>query len=171
MWLSLWDRATDFQDLVITPTDPLQITEFSKNDDDGSIRLIVTPEKAASFRLHVSVIALKPGREMPSQAAGSVEFYYCLSGKGSFSQKGLHERATIQKGDSFTVDAGNIRWISNSAGSSDLVLLRACDGGSWYSRPDFDVIRVDPNRRSTMDYVSDGLQKVQNMAQQYVNKT
>lgn len=182
-WLSLWDRREGQEDLVIKPTNPLLTTEYAKNDADGSIRLLVTPDKAASFRLHVSVISIHPGREIPSQRAASVEFYYCLSGKGAFSQQGLHERAEIRQGDSFTVNAGSIRWISNSVSGNtkeDLVLLRACDGGSWYSHPDFDVIRVDPNGKfastnggtvaAMTGYVSEGMRKVQNIAREYAGQ-
>lgn len=154
--------------------------------DDGSVRLLVTPQTAATGTLHVSLICIGKGRELPSCYAPAVEFYYvvsCPDGGCSFSQQGVTETSILKTGDCFVVDAGNMRWITNRAGLSPLLLLRVTDGGSRYNRPNStEQIKLDPtlkknqNRNSyfqrvtTMERLKDGLRQVHDLALKYVAK-
>jgi hypothetical protein len=46
---------------------------------DGSVRILVTPQTAATSTLHVSVVSVQPGREVPCTKSPGVEFYYVVS--------------------------------------------------------------------------------------------
>jgi hypothetical protein len=156
-----------------------------EQSDDGYVRLLVSPQTIATSSLHVSLICIGIGREIPSSVAPAVEFYYvvtCPENGCSFSQQGVVETSTLKSGDCFVVDAGNMRWITNRAGSSPLVILRATDGGNRYSQPSYtERIRLDPTlkrthsrssgllRTSTMERLKDGLRQVHDMALKYVN--
>lgn len=141
-----------------------------QNTDDGKICCLVSPSNAGTYRLNVSMITISPGREMPSRTAKNVEFFYVVSGYGMFSQQGINETSPVRKGDCFVVEIGSIRWISNSNGSEDLVLLRATDGGNAYSSSNFDAIRMDPHRRLTaMDVMKGSLRQVKGMAKELIS--
>ena len=152
----------------------------TNNNDDGessSVRLIVSPHTAATSTLHVSVLTIAPGRELPSYPARAVEFYYVISGTGSFSQQGVVETNAIHPGHCFVVDVGSMRWISNGkTNTHNLVLLRATDGGLSYSRVHpADRIRRDPNYKVSAAYslesmLAKGLRNVQTKARDYYNK-
>ena len=166
------------------------VAEILKNgvevSDDGSIQLLVTPRTIATSYLHISVVTIEQGREIPSSKAPSVEFYYVVScpenGSTFFSQQGVVETSCLKPGDFFVVDAGNMRWISNRSGTTPLVLLRATDGGIRYNNiQSTEKIRMDPTLKknlsmntglfgvSTMDRMKDGLRQMQNVALKYVN--
>ena len=155
----------------------LDAKNFLTKTNDGSIRLIVSPETALTSSLNVSLLTLSPGREIPSTVSTGVEFYYVIDGEGSFSQQGVLETAKLHRGDCFVVLPGRFRWISNNNDNSnkntqDLVLLRASDCGIDYNRSQrLDVIRMDPayKKKNTMDRLRDGLQSVQDFAQEYLN--
>jgi mannose-6-phosphate isomerase-like protein (cupin superfamily) len=144
--------------------------------EDGSVRVLVSPSTAATSSLHVSLLTLPPGRELPSTTAAGVEFYYvvsCASEGATFSQQGVIETSQLKPGDCFVVDAGSMRWISNAAAKAEpLVLLRATDGGERYSQAGMDRIRMDPNRsknyyENAMKRLSAGFTQVKNMAKEF----
>lgn len=139
-----------------------QMSEF------GSVRVLVSPAVAATSFLHVSLLTLQPECEIAPCKSRSVEFYYVMSGSGLFSQQGVVETSRLSAGDGFVVDPGSMRWISNSKGTEALILLRASDGGSFYSKRNFDPIRLDPNRKaSTLDLLKDGYEKVKVFGKAY----
>jgi len=166
LWQYCWnfEKKADVPLRVPSTLDAARL-EFIVKSDDGTIRRLVSPENAGTWKLNVSTLTLLPGRELPSRRARAVEFYHVLSGKGLFSQQGINETSQVEAGDCFVVDPGSMRWISNSNGTENLVLLRATDGGIAYSRPDFDVIRRDPNRRVTaMDVLKDSFRQAHVLA-------
>lgn len=129
----------------------------------SSIKCIVSPYTTITSSLQVSVITLAPGYEIHHNRATAVEFYVVLSGVGLFSQQGVVETKTIQAGDGFVVSVGNMRWIANkcnrnihtgtsetkscSSNATDLILIRATDGGMRYNKSSIDTIRLDPYLR------------------------
>jgi quercetin dioxygenase-like cupin family protein len=167
-WHDWWDFGNMANAPLRRPVDILKTSEFIQQGENGSVRLLVSPSIAATCNLHVSVVSLAPGREIPSRRAAALEFYYVVSGSGAFSQQGVAETGQIEKGDGFVVDAGSTRWISNIKGTEDLILVRASDGGNRYSGPRFDLIRKDPNMKSTtIDVIAGGIRQVQDMAKEY----
>jgi mannose-6-phosphate isomerase-like protein (cupin superfamily) len=134
--------------------------------------MIVTPKKAATSSLNVTLLTLHPGREIPSTVSVGVEFYYVISGSGSFSQQGIHARGNVGVGDAFVVQPGRMRWISNAAGTEDFILLRASDDArqqyasrvlSSTNTPD--QIRMDPSRVSNLSVrLREGIRRVHSMA-------
>jgi len=167
-WNDWWDWGRTHEAPLRVPMSIMDTSDFIQTGDDGSVRLLVSPKHAATSTLHVSLVTLQPGREIPSKKTVGVEFYYVVSGKGRFSQSGVVETLDVAKGDGFVVDSRSIRWISNSKGKEELVLLRATDAGNRYSQSTFDHIRRDPNLRSTMGYVTDSLRQVSQKAKDYV---
>lgn len=170
-WLYWWnlDESRDLTPYR-SPSPALDASEFIQQSADGSVRLLLSPNTAATSTLHVSLVSIVPGREMPSRKARGVEFYYVVAGRGVFSQQGVVETKAVQPGDCFVVDSGNMRWISNNkASKEDLVLLRATDGGLQYSsRSHADRIRRDPNHRaSSMERLTVGFRAVQAKARDY----
>lgn len=177
-WFFIWntDDSKDLTPLRV-PASVLEAGDLIQQSNDGStVRLLLSPNSAATSSLHLSVISIVPGQEVPSYPARAVEFYYVLSGAGSFSQQGVAETNSINPGDCFVVDVGSMRWISNSKKSvQDLVLLRATDGGLSYSRPHpSDRIRRDPNYRAAASMqasietmLATGLRTVQVKARDY----
>jgi len=170
-WLYWWnlDESRDLTPYR-SPSPALEASEFIQQSADGSVRLLLSPNTAATSTLHVSLVSIVPGREMPSRKSRGVEFYYVVAGRGVFSQQGVVETKAVQPGDCFVVDSGNMRWISNNKASmEDLVLLRATDGGLQYSsRSHADRIRRDPNHRATsMERLTDGFRAVQAKARDY----
>jgi mannose-6-phosphate isomerase-like protein (cupin superfamily) len=138
-----------------------QMSEF------GSVRVLVSPAVAATSFLHVSLLTVQPGCEIAPRKSRSVEFYYVMSGSGLFSQQGVNSTSRITVGTGFVVDPGSLRWIANR-GSEALILMRASDGGSKYSKRNFDPIRMDPNRKaSTLDYIKDGYEQIKGLAKDY----
>lgn len=167
-WM-VWECKADAPLRLPSSLEDDESCEFLQKGTNGSIQLLVSTRNAATWRLNVSLLSLAPGREIPSRMSQAVEFYYVLRGRGQFSVQGVNETLEIQTNQSFIVDPDSMRWISNT-GSEPLVLLRATDGGSVYDQKEFDVIRQDPNRRSsTMDVLRDGLRHVQIIAKDYVN--
>jgi hypothetical protein len=163
------------------------MAELVKNavecNDDGSIRLLVTPQTVATKSLHISVVTIEPGRELPTIRVTAVEFYYVISCSitgTNFSQQGVIETSSLQHGDFFVIDYNNMRWISNHAGTVPLVLLRITDGGLRTTNcTKEEQIRLDQNikkqlsksslsRISTMDKLMDGWRQVQTIAMKYV---
>lgn len=166
MYWNTWWRKSPISDIAWERAGPIrQARNFLTQTADGSIRCIVTPEIIATASLNVSLLTLHPGREIPTTRSAGVEFYYVLEGSGRFSQRGVRETATVQRGDCFVVYPGSSRWISNyntGVNREDLVLLRATDGGTRYSRDQvLDVIRMDPEykKKSTgaMERLRNGL--------------
>jgi mannose-6-phosphate isomerase-like protein (cupin superfamily) len=142
-----------------------QMSEF------GSVRVLVSPAVAATSFLHVSLLTVQPGCEVAPRKSRSVEFYYVMSGTGLFSQQGVVDTSRIMAGNGFVVDPGSLRWIANK-GSEALILMRACDGGSKYSRRNFDPIRMDPNHKtSTLELLKDGYEQFRVLAKDYTNKS
>jgi mannose-6-phosphate isomerase-like protein (cupin superfamily) len=176
MWQICWnfDELKDFWPYR-TPDVALDCQEYIQSSDAGSIQLLVSPNTAITRTLHVSVVTVAPDCELPSNKAMGVEFYYVISGIGSFSQRGLTERQSLTAGLCFVVDAGSMRWISNGKGNEDdLILLRATDGGNRYSNGRVDKIRHDPNHKvegstatSTVGKLTKGIRKVQERAKDY----
>lgn len=170
-WRSLWTEETqkDTSDANWSESAPLKAArDFLVKTDDGSIRMIVTPKKAATSNLNVTLLTLHPGREIPSTKSVGVEFYYVVSGSGSFSQQGVTATGRVQAGDCFVIHPFRTRWISNGQGKEDLVLLRASDDGSWQynrERSSLDRIRMDPTRLfNPMDRLKESLRKVSSFA-------
>lgn len=142
--------------------------------ENGSIRLILSPENAKTSALNVSVITLNPGREISPAPSLGVEFYYVLSGKGCFSQYGVSHTPEVKAGDAFVIHPNSTRWIANSKNRTEeeLVLLRATDAGC--GRNYQDIIQMDPNYRTkmkSMDRLKDGLMQVQTMAKDFVKSS
>jgi mannose-6-phosphate isomerase-like protein (cupin superfamily) len=168
-WHFLWRWETKEDAPWRKPKIATDSDDFIQAGDNGSVQLLVSPQNAATWRLNVSILTIQPGREIPSFTTRFVEFYYVISGSGKLSQSGIVETLDFQRGHAFVVDPGSIRWMSNSKNSEPLVLLRATDGGNRYSHPSFDNIRLDPNRRSTMSTIREGLKQVESIAMTYVN--
>jgi mannose-6-phosphate isomerase-like protein (cupin superfamily) len=149
-WL-FWSNLDESRDLTPyrKPAAILDDKEVIQQSDDGEVRLLLSPNVAATPSLHVSLVSLQPDCEIPSQKAIGVEFYYVVSGTGSFSQQGVVETTPLRKGDCFVVDVGNMRWISSKGAKDELLLLRATDGGNQYNSPSVDRIRHDPNHKVT----------------------
>lgn len=143
-----------------TPTPVLSATEVLQKSKDGEVRLLLSPNTASTSSLHISILSLAPESELPSQTAKGVEFYYVISGTGTFSQQGVVETSKLIKGHFFVVDYGNMRWINAKNSSENLVLLRATDGGNQYSSPQLDRIRVDPYHRAQVGITPDRFLKV-----------
>ena len=181
----------------------------------GSVTRLLSPDLASSLvtteTLHISWICIRPHCELPSQTSPPfVEFYYVLSGSGRVSQQGMIETMTITTGDAFVVDPCSMRWISclttsrrgssededddsihdhdNQSDNDSLILLRVTDGGSLYSKAEWNHIRLDPvhaerlvrqqssssrSRRSLttksgwQQLVSQGMHRVQQWAAEY----
>lgn len=171
----LWNDWWTFDDKARAPfRTPQQISatpHILTDSRTGKIQLILSPAIAATSTLHISLLTLQSGCEISSCHAPSVEFYYVVSGSGLFSQQGIIETATLTAGDGFVVDPGSMRWIANK-NSEPLVLMRAADGGDRYSRRNLDVIRMDPNRKSsTMEMLQGGYDKMKVLAKDYVAKS
>ncbi|KAL7577820.1 hypothetical protein ACA910_010570 [Epithemia clementina (nom. ined.)] len=175
----------------------------------GSVTRLLSPDLAVATTdtLHISLISIRPNCEMPSQTSPPyAEFYYVISGSGLVSQQGVIETLKVQAGQAFVVDPLSMRWISCSSrrpavssGSLDeeyskqmseddtLVLLRVTDGGSLYSKEEWNQIRLDPVYterllrsssgttlamassfgRNSLKIVSQGLARVQKLAAGY----
>lgn len=161
-----WDHSNDAP--LRRPLSLQEVTSFLHQSPAGSTRLLVSSSVAATSSLHVTLLSLPPGHELPSRRAPAVEFYCVLAGKGKFSQQGVVETHDIAAGLCFVVDPGSMRWISNSYGSTELLLVRATDGGDVYNRKDLDAYRADPNRKTAVDLLNDGIKKVHTMAKDYV---
>jgi mannose-6-phosphate isomerase-like protein (cupin superfamily) len=170
LWQSCWDEVMNHM-LLRLPINLLEASQFKREaSQHGLVSRLATHRNTTTSTLHVTILSLAPGTEMPSLHSSGVEFYYVLSGVGMFSQQGVFETATISKGDAFVVDVGAMRWLSNSKGSEDLVLLRATDGGALYDRPAMNLIRWDPNRKpSAIEQFSNGLRQVHKMAKEYAS--
>jgi mannose-6-phosphate isomerase-like protein (cupin superfamily) len=139
----------------------------SQMNEFGSVRVLVSPAVVATSFLHVSLLTLQPNCEIAPHKCRSVEFYYVMSGSGLFSQQGVVETTRITAGMGFVVDPGSMRWIANR-GSEALSLMRASDGGSQYSKRNFDPIRMDPNRKaSPLDLLKDGYEQIKGLAKDY----
>jgi quercetin dioxygenase-like cupin family protein len=169
--LLLWNEWWTFDNVekapYRTPT-KLEDAAVLTTSADGTVQLIISPSTAPTFTLHVSLLTLQPGCEIPSCKAGGVEFFYCLAGQGIFSQQGVADTANVTAGDAFVVDPGSMRWIANKTSNTELVLLRATDGGSRYNRGHLDHIRMDPNRKtSTMERLQEGYKQVRILAKDY----
>jgi mannose-6-phosphate isomerase-like protein (cupin superfamily) len=171
VWHYLWKWESKDDAPLRRPSLATDSNDFVQSSDDGSVQLLVSPKNAATWRLNVSLVTIQPGREIPSFTTRFVEFYYVLSGAGKLSQSGIVETLDIHKGHTFVVDPGTVRWMSNSKSIEPLVLLRATDGGNVYSRPSFDCIRPDPNRKSTITSLRDGLKQVESLAKTYYSNT
>ena len=167
VWHYLWKWETKEEAPWRRPTLATESKFFVQQSDNGSVQLLVSPMNAATWRLNVSIVTIQPGREIPSFTTRFVEFYYVISGSGKLSQSGIVETLDIQKGHAFVIDPGTIRWMSNSKSLEPLVLLRATDGGNRYSHPSFDNIRPDPNQKSTVTALRDGLKQVESLAKTY----
>ena len=184
--------------------------------DFGSVTRLVTPDLSSSTSaaasltttdtLHISLLRFRPNCEMPSQVSPPyAEFYYVISGSGLVSQQGIIETMEIEAGCAFVVDPLSMRWISSIRGrynggdndidqnGDELVLLRVTDGGSLYSKSQWNQFRLDPNHsdkllstlrgsnnrrtngrnssRSGLDMIARGLAKVQLMALEYAEST
>ena len=179
-WFYLWN-TDETKDLTPfrCPAPASEATQLLQQTRDGesSVKLILSPNTTATSTLHVSVLTIAPGRELPSYPARAVEFYFVLSGAGSFSQQGVVETHAVAPGDCFVVDVGRMRWIANrKTNVSDLVLLRCTDGGLSYSRlHPADRIRRDPNHKASAAYsletmLATGLRTVQTKARNYYSK-
>jgi mannose-6-phosphate isomerase-like protein (cupin superfamily) len=170
LWQSCWDETSDSM-LLRSPENLKRLLQSKQDTSEiGSVSMIVTPNTAATSSLHVSVLTLPPGTEMASQYAPAVELYYVLSGTGLFSQQGVFETASISKDDAFVVDPNAIRWLSNSKGIEELVLLRVTDGGAQYNGTGANAIRYDPNRKpSALEQLSSGIRQVHKMAKDIVS--
>lgn len=141
----------------------------SQTNEFGSVRVLVSPAVAATSFLHVSLLTVFPGCEIAPRKSRSVEFYYVMSGSGLFSQQGVVDTSRITVGTAFVVDPGSLRWIA-CKGNEALILMRASDGGSKYSKRNFDPIRMDPNRKaSTMDLLKDGYKQIKVLAKDYTH--
>ena len=205
-------RRQDVDSRPAVPSDhDVTSTEF------GSVTRLLSPDLVSSLvtteTLHISWICIQPNCELPSQTSPPfVEFYYVLSGSGRVSQQGMIETMTITTGDAFVVDPCSMRWISclttfrrgssededddihdhdnqSSDNDSSLILLRVTDGGSLYSKAEWNHIRLDPvhaerlirqqsnsNSRSRRSWttksgwqqlVSQGMHRVQQLAAEY----
>jgi len=131
----------------------------------GAVKLLVSPHDAATSTLHMSLITIRPGCEMISTRASSLEVYQVMAGSGRVSQQGIIESCVIQTGDLWVVDPGSMRWISNHSTdkktTEDLVLVRTVDdspssslSSSPYSLPYHVVNRIamDPNKQTLSLY-------------------
>lgn len=149
-------------------------TETIKQTEEGFVKLVLSPDTAATGSLNVSLLSVKPGCEIPPSRSAGVEFYYIVSGSGSFSQQGVVETKPVQEGDCVVVGAFNMRWMSNK-GRDDLVLLRATDGGDNYGheRSSVNVIRRDPMQKKSvanLAKITSGVRKMQEAAREYYIK-
>lgn len=151
------------------PSPTQKVANYLFQCEDGSVRLLLSPNTAATSYLHVSLLSISPDAEIPSMKAPGVEFYYVMKGYGAFSQQGVTETCDIKEGDFFVVDAGNIRWITNTKGNpGELLLLRATDGGNQYNKMTIDRIRADPYRkRRLQSRIESGLQVIASKAKMY----
>jgi quercetin dioxygenase-like cupin family protein len=174
-WHSIWrdeERETNWYEGSKLCSSGQVLTET----ENGSIRLILSPENAETSSLNVSVITLHPGREIPPTRSNGVEFYYVLSGTGCFSQYGVSHTPEVKAGDAFVIHPDSTRWIANSKNQAteEFVLLRATDAGCSAGRNYQDIIQMDPNYRTklrAMDKLKDGLKQVQTMATDFVKST
>lgn len=135
--------------------------------EEGKVAVLVSQEVVASPTLHVTVLTLAPGAELPSQTSRGAEFYFVVSGSGNFSQQYINGNFEINSRDVFMVDPGSIRWISNRNGKEDLVLLRTCDSGNSSYPNKGDCLRMDPGLKAlttvAMDQLREGIRRVQEM--------
>ena len=146
----------------------LSAGEYVQKGQEGKVQVLVSHDIVASPTLHVTLLTLAPGAELPSQVARGAEFYYVVSGSGTFSQQYINGTFDITARDVFMVDPGSIRWITNRKGQEDLVLLRACDSGSTQYPNEGDCLRMDPNLKTlstvAMDQLREGIRQVQKLA-------
>lgn len=141
---------------------------------DGTVSLLLSSKTAPTDHLNVHLLTLAADCEIPSRHAPGVEFYYVITGEGTFSQQGVAKTQLIGPGDCFVVDVGHMRWIRSARrGTEPLVLLRATDGGHAYTNGSYkDAIRLDPNHKTTsVEALSSGLRKMQETANGYYTKT
>lgn len=158
LWLYCWnvDERKDLSPFriptsVTTLTTPSSSTATTASipslTNDGSVRLLLSPHTAITPSLHVTLLTIQPGQEIPSHRARAVEFYYVVSGSGSYSQQGVVDTYRLQSKDCFVVEYGHLRWIANGVSNREnLILLRVTDGGLEYCP---DRIRSDPNIRTS----------------------
>ena len=127
----------------------------------GSVKLLVSSEDAPTSTLQITLITIRPGCEMISTRAASLEVYQVLSGSGRVSQQGIVESGTVDTGKLWVVDPGSMRWISNHStdkkSTEDLVLLRTVDSISSslsYASPTHVLNRIamDPNKQTLSLY-------------------
>ena len=148
----------------------------------GSVRLLVSSSQAATSGLQMVVITIRPGCEMPSTRAVSLEVYQVLSGTGLVSQQGVTTTCTVAPGDLWVVDPGGMRWINNNnnntvpapLGRTDLVLLRTVDAKvAAYGKTSHPLNRIamDSARRtlSALDQVGASVRRWGRMAGEYYN--
>lgn len=190
LWLRSWWYWEDPADLPLRVPAPLvrhvggddtdatsngsedQAAVMVQRDSHGSVRLLVSPHRAATQHLQVAHLTIRPGREIPPGPAPGTEFYLVLEGSGVVSQQGIAATSELHKGDAFVVEVGRMRWISNPALADDLVLLRASDVGNHI--PGFgERIRQDPNRRpspttAALEALQDGFRRVHTLARDYL---
>lgn len=174
-WYSIWrdeEREINWYEASNLESSGNILTET----ENGSVRLILSPENAKTSTLNVSVITLHPGREIPPTKSLGVEFYYVLSGTGCFSQYGVSHTPEVKAGDAFVIHPDTTRWIANSKNQAteQLILLRATDAGYSAGRNYQDIIQMDPNYRTkirAMDKLKDGLMQVQTMAKDFVKSS
>jgi mannose-6-phosphate isomerase-like protein (cupin superfamily) len=169
IWKSYWyykEKAPFRMPVLVADASDVFVSQMSAF---GSVRVLVSPAVAATSFLHVSLLTVQPNCEIAPRKSRSVEFYYVIAGSGLFSQQGVIETARIKVGTGFVVDPGSMRWIANR-GSEALILMRASDGGSLYSKRDFDPIRMDPSRKaSTLLFLKDGYEQIKGLAKDYTN--
>jgi quercetin dioxygenase-like cupin family protein len=170
---------------------PGNLTAQGKDKDlvtceHGCIRVLVSDRTAPTNHLHMSLVILKPGCEIPPLRAASLEVYTVLAGSGMVSQQGVVETSSIGTGQAWVVDPGCFRWVSNRNGSTDLVLLRTTDRLGPYALASsaMNRIRPDPNRRTTSSMaalaattttnmgstLTESMRQVQQMASDYVQQ-
>lgn len=152
------------------------------SSEHGSIRVLVSDRTAPTNHLHMSLVILKPGCEIPPLRAASLEVYTVLAGSGMVSQQGVVETSSIATGQAWVVDPGCFRWVSNLNGSTDLVLLRTTDRLPPYALASsaMNRIRPDPTRRTSSSAfdaatcmgstLSESMRQVQQMASDYIEQ-
>ena len=110
-WLRYSEEATE-NELVKRLRQPTKVLNvegkpLGKDPEDGTDgirRELLSPTTAITANLTVTVLTIPPGRELVSQKADGVEFYYVIEGNGIYTLG--DSKADFGAGDGFVVDPG-----------------------------------------------------------------
>ena len=103
-----------------------------REDNSGILKELLSPAWALTSSLHVALLTLPFGAELTARKSNGVEFYYVVSGDGTYTytvvdgEEEIQTVVPISTGSAWLVDPGVFRGFSANR-RGQLVLLRATD--------------------------------------------
>jgi mannose-6-phosphate isomerase-like protein (cupin superfamily) len=162
------ERSTKFREPVQMDTlEGLPMPGSERDDVSGILKEMVSPEWALTSNLHIALITLPFGSELVPAKSGGVEFYYVISGEGTYTRgdtvdKYNENTVTITTGSGFLVDPEVLRGFA-AKGKGQVVLLRATDAAVMEG---YDVLAGQSNS-SSRALLGAGLGKIEEMYKKY----